>query len=292
MVCLFLPPFWYCRRYLRTAKKLLGPRIQELLSENDAGRWAPQDNKQEHVNVLSWLVGYARGKDRNPDTLAHVMVILALASVHTVLLRMVNVLYDLTANPDLLDELRAEIDSVAASSQGWSDSPYDKLPKLDSALTESQRTSPPTTTGLKRLFHAPYTFQGGLHIPRGTYVCMPTHAIENDPAHTADPEVFDGLRQYRLSMMHQGKGQKPLDFTSPTSTVLNFGYGKAACPGRFFAGLELKMVLVKLLTEYEFKFLPGAGRPANMTAHEFLFTWPWTKMLVRRRQDGLCPFQL
>lgn len=30
-----------------------------------------------------------------------------------------------------------------------------------------------------------------------------------------------------------------------------FGYGKHACPGRFFAGNELKLILVKMLEKYE-----------------------------------------
>lgn len=292
VACWLLPPYWYCNGYLRRAKHLLGPKIQELLAENDSGRFVPQDNDEQHINVLSWLIDSARGRDRNPATISHVMVILALASVHTVLLRIVNIIYDVTAHPELLGELRAEIDSVA---RNWQDAPYERLHKLDSVLIESQRTSPPTTTGLKRIFLAPYTFQNGLHIPKGAYVCMPIYAIENDPAHTADPEVFDGLRQYRLSAKEEGSGgpggkSKTLTFSSTTPTRLNFGYGRAACPGRFFAELELKMLFVKLLCEYEFKFLPGAGRPANMMLHEFLFTWPWTKMFIRRRKAGAAPF--
>ncbi|KAI0456309.1 putative cytochrome P450 [Xylaria acuta] len=289
-----LPSYWLCRRSIATAKKLLRPTVQQLLKESDAGFCISQDPGGEHFNILSWLVDSVKGRDRDPDTLMHAMVIVALASLHTVLLRVVNVLYDLTANPDLLDEVRAEMEAVATDPQGWSHSSYEKLHKLDSVIVESQRTSPPTTTGLKRLFREPYTFQNGLHVARGTYVCMPIYAIENDPAHTPHPEVFDGLRQYRLSQEAREGGpasvNNKLQFAYPTPTNLNFGYGKAACPGRFFAGLEIKMVFAKLLTEYDFKFLPGVGRPSNMMVHEFLFTWPWTKMLVRRRQGGVCPF--
>ncbi|RYP56826.1 hypothetical protein DL771_011601 [Monosporascus sp. 5C6A] len=207
---------------------------------------------------------------------------------------MVNVLYDLTANPYLFKELQTEIDTVAGDSGEWTNAPYDKLLKLDSVLRESQRMSPPTLTGLKRLFHQPYTFKNGLHIAEGTYVCMPTYTIENDPEITSNPESFDGLRSYRLYKQQQ-KGDvddsaKQYLFSSPTKTNLNFGYGKAACPGRFFASLTIKMLFVKLITEYEFKFLPGTGRPSNLMVHEFLFSWPWQKVLVKRKQDGACPF--
>lgn len=311
LLCYLLPSFWRCQRYIRSAKDLLGPSIQDMLDANDDGSWTPQEASAQDINVLSWLVDNVKDKDRKPDTIAHVEVLLALASVHTTLLRLVNVLYDLTySNPEtaILAELEAEIEHVAACSPaGWTASSYDKLYKLDSVIRESQRMSPPTTMGLKRLFRTPYTFQNGIRVDKGDYVAMPIYAIENDPAHTPAPEKYDGLRTYRLlsqrvsELKNNGtnadgeKSQAAVReflFSSPTQTSLNFGYGKHACPGRFFASLMIKMVFVKLITEYEFRFLTGEGgqRPRNIMVHEFLFTWPWRRMLIRRKRGGVCPF--
>ena len=283
-LCYLLPTYWRGKYHVRSAKALLGPKIRDLLRKNTEGSWKP-DSKEDY-NVLSWLADTAKGTDRDPEVLAHLEVLLALASVHTTLLRMVNVLYDLIANPEYFDELRAEIESN--NQDGWNKSSYQRLEKLDSVLRESQRMSPPTVLGMKRLFRAPFTFSNGLHIPKGTYVCLPIYAIENDPENTTDPKKFDGLRSYRL---RQRPGEHDEhQFSSPEPTVLNFGYGKSACPGRFFASLTLKILFTKLLTEYEFKFLPGKKRPKNLLAHEFLFPWPWDKVLVRRREGGVCPY--
>ena len=250
---------------------------------------------------MAWLADTAKGRDRNPDTLAHVQVLLALASVHTTLLRMVNVLYDVTANPDLVKELQEEVRAETEGGRRWNETSYARLQKLDSVLRESQRMSPPTILGMKRIFRQSYTFSDGLYIPEGTYVCLPTYAIENDPARIPRPEAFDGLRSYRQRQeVHQSSATIPSSmngkgechqFTSTEPTALNFGYGKSACPGRFFASLIIKILFVKLISEFEFKFLPGSGRPKNIMAHEFLFCWPWQKMLVRRRVEGeSCPF--
>jgi len=209
---------------------------------------------------------------------------------------MVNALYDITANPEHFGELQAEIQNLHASPNGWGATSYAKLDKLDSVLRESQRMSPPTILGMKRLFKESYTFSSGMHIPKGTYVCFPTFAIENDPDNTTKPEVFDGLRSYRLRQQkrsnerQQNHNNDDYLFSSMERTVLNFGYGKTACPGRYFASLVIKILFVKLLTEYDFKFLPGTERPKNVMAHEFLFCWPWQRMLVRRKKDGICPF--
>ena len=40
-----------------------------------------------------------------------------------------------------------------------------------------------------------------------------------------------------------------------------FGYGKHACPGRFFANQEFKVILVQLIMSYDLR-LHGAG-PGN-----------------------------
>ncbi|KAI9685807.1 MAG: hypothetical protein M1820_010730 [Bogoriella megaspora] len=296
LLCYLVPSYWRGLSYVKAAKKLLCPKITELLEENDD---ASLDGRgtEEHNNVLDWLVESAKGRDRTPEAIAHVTVLLALAAVHTTLLRMVNVLYDLTAQPGLISELRAEIEMQVDSKDGWNQSSYDQLLKMDSVLRESQRMSPPTILGMKRLFKQPYTFSDGTHVPEGSYTCLATYAIENDPEHTPNPENFDGLRNYRkriqkmwsLDETSQG-GSNEFKFTSLEPTVLNFGYGKSACPGRHFASLIIKMLHVKLITKYDFKFLQGTARPKSMLAHEFLFCRPWQKMLVRRKEDGKCPF--
>ena len=295
LLCRILPSYWHGQRYVHSAKALLGPKIHELLRKSDNGSWSPEDNEDDS-NVLSWLADTAKGRDRAPDTLAHVEVLLALASVHTTLLRMVNVLYDLAANPGYFKELQVEIEAESNGERGWNEASYSQLQKLDSVLRESQRMSPPTILGMKRLFKQSYTFTDGLYVPKGVYACLPTFAIENDPAHTPQPEVFDGLRSYRRRRQIRTSDNKPNgndeehQFSSIERNILNFGFGKSACPGRYFASLVIKILFVKLLTEYDFKFLEGKERPKNIMAHEFLFCWPWQKMLVRRKIDRTCPF--
>lgn len=280
VMCYLLPSYWKGQQYVRKGKALLSPVFSDLIRKNDSGEWSPTGSVDDS-NVLCWLAETAKGKDRNPETLAHVEILLALASVHTTLLRMVNVLYDITSDPGCYAELQAEIDGMHGD---WNIDSYANLDKLDSVLRESQRMSPPTTLGMKRLFKQPFTFSNGIYVKKGTYVCLPIYAIENDSMHTANPERFDGLRNYRLRQYAEENKKQEHAFSSPSRTSLNFGYGKTACPGRFFASLIIKMLFVRLLPEYEFRFLPTKSRPQNIMAHEFLFSWPWQKMLVRKRQ--------
>ncbi|KAJ5247562.1 cytochrome P450 [Penicillium chermesinum] len=110
---------------------------------------------------------------------------------------------------------------------------------------------------------------------------MAVNAIQNDPAVTSNPETFDGFRYYEL---RQREGEENLhQFATTENRILNFGHGPNACPGRFFASIEIKIILVRLLMDYEFRFKPGQKRPRNMYAHEFVFPNPSTEILVRQR---------
>ena len=50
----------------------------------------------------------------------------------------------------------------------------------------------------------------------------------------------------------EGKENKH-QFVTTSSESLNFGHGNHACPGRFFASNEIKVVLIELLKNWEFR---------------------------------------
>ena len=122
----------------------------------------------------------------------------------------------------------------------------------------------------------------GTRIPGGTRVSWPAYNHQNSPDTTPNPHAFDPLRSYRKRHAHADQRSKhQAGQTSPDN--LTFGYGKQACPGRRFAIGELKMMLARLLTEYEFKFADGTGRPRSLFAAEQMFPDPSARILVRRK---------
>lgn len=228
---------------------------------------------EEGPNLMSWLIDLAKGNDRKPDKIAHLQLLLSFASVHTALVRILNVLYDIMANPELVQVLEDEIHAVANSDTGWADVPYERLYKLDSVIRGSQRMSPPGAIGVKRLFQTQYTFQGGLNISKGTYVCLPALAIEHDPYFYPNPHAFNRLRSYRSYMQANEGGREtkcqPVSICHDRSDEYELRTRQEHLSWAVLcASLAVKMVMVKLLTEYDFKSLPGATRPSNLMFHE------------------------
>jgi cytochrome P450 len=71
--------------------------------------------------------------------------------------------------------------------------------------------------------------------------------------------------------------------TSPDN--LAFGYGKLACPGRAFSVGEVKLILARLLSQYEFQFPERIqSRPKNLYADENVFPDPNANVMIRIRR--------
>ena len=279
-----IPSNYRSSRYIKRAEKLLVPEIrrrQELM-ENGSLDAATSEN------VLSWMMQCAKGAERDPSYISRLTLAISLAAVHTSQAATVHVLYDLAERPEYVDELRNEIRNVASENGGsWNKGPYAQLRKMDSFMRESQRFNPPSELSYQRMMTQGYRMHDGTYLPKGTHIAMPVRAIQHDPDLMDRPENFDGLRYYRLrqnpkeSNMHQ--------FATTGTMQLNFGHGKFACPGRFFASLEIKCILVYLIMNYDFK-LVGTHRPENLRAHEYIFPNPEGELLIRKRKKPECPF--
>ena len=113
---------------------------------------------------------------------------------------------------------------------------------------------------------------------------MPTAAIALDENLMPGAHEFDPMRFYK---QRQDPDEANLhQFTTTEKNSLHFGYGKWACPGRFFAMYEIKLILAYLLLKYEFKF-PGEGkRPENLSAHEYVFPDQDAHVLFREREGN------
>jgi len=131
---------------------------------------------------------------------------------------------------------------------------------------------------MARITTAPLTLSTGHTLPKGTRYGFPTYAVHTspstptfdpakNPASTLPPDQFDGFRFANLRAMPGQESKHQFVTTSPES--MNFGHGNHACPGRFFASNEIKVVLIELLRSWDFRLkgdLKGVGgeRPSNI----------------------------
>lgn len=109
----------------------------------------------------------------------------------------------------------------------------------------------------------PFTFSNGIRVPAGYQIISAAEMLQIDPAQHG--ERATEFNPWRWSDMRaKDAGSLKHQMVATNSTLLHFGHGRHACPGRFFAAYELKGMLAHLLLEYDVRFKEGERRPPNM----------------------------
>jgi cytochrome P450 len=108
-----------------------------------------------------------------------------------------------------------------------------------------------------------------------------SHAINQDPKLYPDPARFDA---FRFSRLREIPGNE-LKYQHATTGIdnINFGHGIWACPGRFFASAEIKVVLAYLLMHYDLKLKPGEAKPSQQHFGLAILPDPLAEVLFKAR---------
>ena len=206
------------------------------------------------------------------------------AAIHTTAQLLTNVLFDLAARPEYIELLREETQKVFQQNKGeWNVESMGQLKKMDSFMKESQRHFTATVITFQRKTLQAITLSDGTYLPANTYFFSPSTAISADTAVYENPEEFDGLRFYNKRQQNPGDDMK-YQLISTANTQMHFGLGRHACPGRWFASYEIKLILIILLSKFDIKLKEGETRPKNFIFQTANSPNPAAEILFRSRE--------
>lgn len=142
----------------------------------------------------------------------------------------------------------------------------------------------------------------GLVLPKGTHIGVAAGANALDESLFENASEFDGFRferlrsqpgneakyQVRLTQfshpIQRGELTCAAQFVTTNDTdQLHWGVGSHACPGRFFASYEIKMLLAKILTDYDIMLKPGDKRPQDIARDIRVIPNPAAEIMFRNR---------
>ncbi|QBZ65564.1 hypothetical protein PoMZ_12526 [Pyricularia oryzae] len=255
-------------------RRLVAPEIRRRLADWD-GRRADLEKQQEAStdqpnDYLQWAIRQAKELGDpyfwKEDVLAGRLLVLNFVSIHTSAFSLAHVVMDLAScDGAVVAELRDEITSVLAAHGGeWSKRALNKMEKLDSTLRESARLNSFVTFGSNRLVTAPQglTLPNGQTLPRGVGIMLQAYPVLHDEGIYPDAGTFKPFRFAEArrdeSADYVQRARNAFAATSPD--YLAFGHGRHACPGRFFAATELKLLLAHMLLGYD---IEPRQRPRN-----------------------------
>ncbi|KAM4065581.1 cytochrome p450 [Hirsutella rhossiliensis] len=255
-----LPEVKQVQRRIREADAFLRPVVEQR-------RMAAEDESYEKPDdMLQWFID-ARGKftRESSQDLAKIQLLLSFAAIHTTTLTATNVFYDIASLPDFASQVCDEIREALASNGGaFTSNALQSMKMLDSALKETLRLHPPglATASFQRKVLQSFTLSNGQVVPEGVIIEIPTVAINSDTTVFPDADQFDPLRFYKLRKKARDEGSVEAaalnQFVSISPSSLTFGYGRHACPGRFFAANEMKMIVAQALLKYDFRLSEGS----------------------------------
>ncbi|KAG5727795.1 Ent-kaurene oxidase, partial [Termitomyces sp. T112] len=195
--------------------------------------------KEETHDLLSFLISKP---NTNPYEITNALLTLNLQAIPSCTLNLTNALYHLSACPKpTIQTLRKEIEE-ALRPDGWTTHALDRMVNLDSFIKETMRLNTLDALTTRRIAVVPHTFSDGTYIPQGTHLglaCTPTHL---DASRYTSPATFDAFRF--------GPGPR-YELTTAAPEFLAWGLGRGACPGRFFAGAVMKLVLAHVVLLYD-----------------------------------------
>lgn len=256
----FVAPLLTLRGRLHTNKfcNIIKPTIKRRLEEFDARHSDPEAAK--HLGPvpndwLQWSIAQAKSIGEPylwaNRKLAERILVLNFAAIHTTSFTVTSVILDLVCynKPEYITELREEITSVLAAHDGvWTKRSLAKMVKLDSTLRESMRLNSFVAMGLGRKVTAKdgVDTPSGTHVPHGATVMVPSYSVLHDKAiYGEDADEFKPFRfaEQRAdeSLGYVEKARKA--FPTTGREYLAFGHGRNACPGRFFASNEIKLLV-------------------------------------------------
>ncbi|KAF8503961.1 cytochrome P450, partial [Gautieria morchelliformis] len=260
---------------IRIALKHIKPIIEERMRKIEE---YGSDYPDKPVDMISWLLDEAQGKERTPENLTRRLLSLNFAAIHTSSISFTGALFNLASRPEYIQPIREEVEAVVAE-EGWTKVAMSRMRKLDSFLKESQRTKGLGALSMGRLALQEFTFSDGTRVPKGALVSAVSTPRHLDEEVYPDAKTFKG---FRFSDMREEEGEGAKNQMVATSLdFLTFGHGKHACPGRFFAVNELKAMMAYVVLAYDLKM---TDTPRYTHAGASVTPDPNVEVLFRKRQ--------
>ncbi|EPE27439.1 Cytochrome P450 [Glarea lozoyensis ATCC 20868] len=260
----------YCR-YLAMTKHIL-PVWKCRTSESAL------DNKPKN-DYVQWCLNHADDErdpeERGSDMITKRLAAISFAAIQSSVITSCNLLLDLAAfdkTEALLENIRRDIAAeLGVGHRTWNKTSLSRIVLLDSTIRESMRLGGFVSRGVLKTVVAKDGVKlpglSGVRLPYGSKVgihAFPVHYDEDiyPEAQSFNPTRFCDDRSLEIKSEDASASQKQGQaLVTTSSNFMAFSHGRHACPGRFFAAQQLKLVLAYIAMNYEIE--PVAQRPAN-----------------------------
>ncbi|KAB8236940.1 cytochrome P450 [Aspergillus alliaceus] len=281
-----LPVYYYVLRVRAYLTPLYRRQMERLKAKQGA-----TDNllEGEPANLITWMSNAVLSGIGPKDVSANGMVtwlgIMALLPTDNLWVTCTNTLLDLlTSDPEhaYYGTIRDEAKRVFASSKESGVPISHGLHHLDSALRESLRLNSLAPRALHRqvVRREGVVLPDGQKVPLGTWLCVLSGNLHRDNDFYDDGQSYKPFRF--VSKLAEGSSDKAPSLPLTNEKYLTFGYGRHACPGRWFSFQVMKVTIAYIIANYDIE--PLEKRPDNMLFADLNI--PYLSHIIRIRKVG------
>ena len=149
------------------------------------------------------------------------------------------------------------------------------LPLLDGIVNETLRLHPPVPSGMPREIPKSGAQIGPYWVPGETIVAVPTYSIQRDERYFAEPDKWIPERWFSQS-----------ELILDRHAWIPFSIGPFNCAGKYFAVMEIKVLIAKVVTELDIEMAPGEdGKNLVEGCKDFMTLWLPDLMLCLRPRE-------
>lgn len=199
------------------------------------------------TDILSLMLAarHEDGSAMSAEEIHDELLTLVFAGHETTGIALAWAIYWLLRNPECMNRLLAEIDSLGANPDPDA---LARLPYLDGVIQETLRLHP-IVPDVPRQLARPFDLEG-YHLPKGTGIAVATSLLHTRPDIYPEPQRFKPERFLERKF-------SPFEYTP-------FGGGARRCLGAAFATYEMKIVLGTILAHHRLVLAePGEVRPSR-----------------------------
>nr|ATW72320.1 cytochrome p450 CYP3049E5 [Brachionus calyciflorus] len=225
-------------------------------------------------NVLSFLIQNAKTEeDFDFERLVDDFVTFFIGGQETTANALAFCFLELGQNPEVLKKLREEIDSVLGSKKYINNDDLSKLEYTSAVFKESLRKWPPVAS-FSRILDEDIELLG-YKIPKNTFFLMPVYVMARSEKYFPEPEEFKPERFLK---------NDPFSSQNRISsyTYMPFSIGPRNCIGQNFAKIEGKLILAKIIQNFDFELDPNQS--FKVVQHATLRPIDGVKIFLKPRQ--------
>jgi cytochrome P450 len=257
--------------YITPKSALAG--LQLVLSTSEKNVIKRLQRKTELPDMMSYILSYNETTPESSmseaEMIANSMAVI-IAGSETLTAALAGTINNLIAHPEEMRTLVHEIRSNFNSEEEITAQSTKSLAYLTAVLQEGMRLCPPLPDNMHRNVPKGGAVIAGNHLPEGITVGIPCYAMFRSSINFSSPEEFIPERWlHRNESSPYSKGRQ--------EAYHPFSMGPHGCLGQQLAWVELRVILARLLWNFDME-IPEGSKPLKWTEQKIF--WAWDKRPV------------